>query len=48
MAKSDVKFNCGCGKSFDNPLEAGVHSDTTGHTLIAQGIIRPDNKKKEK
>jgi len=50
MAKSSVKFHCGCGFITDNPLEAAIHVDSTGHTLDVYGRIQPDNKntKKEK
>lgn len=44
MAKSKVTFRCGCGFSCSNPLEAGLHADSTKHTLTAQGTIIPDNK----
>jgi len=28
MAKSTVKFNCGCGYTATNPLEAVLHVDS--------------------
>lgn len=46
MAKSDVKFRCGCGFITGNPLEAALHSDSEGHTLDALGRIQPDTKPK--
>ena len=42
MAVSKVKFTCGCGKSWDNPLEPIVHVDETGHTVNVNGRIIPD------
>lgn len=42
MAKSKVKFQCGCGYSTDNYLEAALHVDSTGHTLDVLGQVRPD------
>lgn len=50
MAKSTVKFHCGCGYTTDNYLEAALHVDSTGHTLDVLGKIQPDEKsiKKEK
>ena len=49
MAIATVKFNCGCGFTTTNPLEAVIHSDSTGHTLDVNGRVQPDNKiKKEK
>ena len=49
MAKSTVRYNCGCGYTCTNPLEAALHVDSTGHTMDVLGKIQPDNKpKKEK
>jgi len=48
MAKSTVKFNCGCGYTATNPLEAVLHVDSTGHTMEAVGELRPDNGKNKK
>ena len=49
MAKSTVKFQCGCGFRTGNPLEAAIHADSKGHTLDVLGSVQPDNKdKKEK
>lgn len=42
MAKSNVRFLCGCGFTCTNPLEAAVHCDSTGHTLDVMGKIQPD------
>lgn len=42
MAKSKVKFHCGCGYTTDNYLEAALHTDSTGHTLDVLGVIQPD------
>jgi hypothetical protein len=44
MVKSTVKFVCGCGKSWDNPLEATAHVEDTGHTVDVQGKLTPDKK----
>lgn len=44
MAKSTVKFNCGCGYTTDNYLEAALHVDSTGHTLGVLGEIQPDHR----
>lgn len=48
MAKSTVKFHCGCGFTCDNPLEAAIHVDSTGHTLDVTGIVKPDENKLKK
>ena len=42
MAKSTIKFSCGCGFITDNPLEAAVHADTAGHKVDAHGLVVPD------
>ena len=44
MAKSTVKFHCGCGYTTDNPLEAALHVDSTGHSLDVLGRVQPDKK----
>lgn len=44
MAKSVIRFNCGCGYATDNYLEAALHVDSTGHTMGVLGEVQPDNK----
>lgn len=41
MAKSEVKFGCGCGFITDNPLEAALHCDSEEHTLTVLGRVLP-------
>jgi hypothetical protein len=48
VSKDKVSFHCGCGYKCDNPLEAKIHVDETGHTLIIHGFIVPDTKKEER
>jgi len=48
MAKLTVRFHCGCGYTCNNPLEAGIHADSTGHTLDVLGLVQPDNKTNKK
>lgn len=48
MAKSVVKFNCGCGFQCDNPMEAAIHADSKGHTLDVLGRILPEHKQEAK
>ena len=42
MAKSTVRFKCGCGYQTDSPLDAMVHSDEKYHILWAEGQVKPD------
>ena len=42
MATFKVKFSCGCGKGFTSDVEAGLHSDTTGHKMDVNGQVLPD------
>jgi len=42
MAKVDVRYNCGCGNSYIDPVEAAKHCDDTGHKLTVSGSITPD------
>ena len=47
MAKISVKFVCGCGFTTPSMVAAVAHSDQTGHTLDAAGMIVGEKKKKE-
>ena len=44
MAKSTVKFQCGCGFKTPNPLEAAIHADSKSHTIDVLGSVLPDSK----
>lgn len=42
MAKTNIKFQCGCGYTTNNYLEAAIHADSTSHTLTVLGTVHPD------
>lgn len=48
MARSTIRFHCGCGFTTTNPLEAAIHADSTGHTLDVQGLVKPNITKEVK
>jgi hypothetical protein len=48
MAVAKVKFNCGCGYTCDNYVEAAIHVDSTGHSMDCFGAIKPSNPVEEK
>lgn len=42
MATHDVKYICGCGFNTVSLTKAMEHSDSYGHQMTAQGVIKPD------
>lgn len=42
MAEVKVRYNCGCGFTTDNLLEAVLHSDNLKHSLDVIGTITKD------
>ena len=45
MGKITVKFVCGCKFSTESMIEAVAHSDRTGHSLMATGMILGSKRK---
>lgn len=41
MAINEVKYVCGCGYSTRVIAEAVSHCDKRGHTMCANGVIKP-------
>lgn len=46
MATVDVHYNCGCGYSTTNPVEAVLHSNKHKHSLTVVGTITKPEKEK--
>ena len=41
MAKTDIKYQCGCRFITVSLEEAVKHAEKTGHTLTVLGTIKP-------
>lgn len=48
MAKSFIRYNCGCGLNTSSLLEAEQHAESCQHKLEVYGHIEPDPKPKNK
>ena len=45
--KISIKYNCGCGVVYNNPVEAIFHVESTKHTVGVLGTIEPSNDKRK-